>query len=163
MNDFKTKIADLKTWLSAVYSYQETCIDAFPEGETKTKIKEAVKDAEEYLSNSLALATQIKAILQKYQEAAKGDQEEGKHRRLLPDPDHRVPRGGGSKAVDEEGFPEWVGHHERKLLIKATENLTADITVAKDGSGNYTTINECLENLPENRTERYVFSLFCSS
>jgi len=156
MNDFKAKIADLKTWLSAVYSYQEICIDAFPEGEMKNKIKEAVKDAEEYLSNSLALATQIKVILEKYEEATKA---QAKHRRLLLDPEH-VPSDGGSKAIDEEGFPEWVGLHERKLLIKATENLTADIIVAKDGSGNYTTINECLKNLPENRTERYIFYLF---
>ena len=64
--NYHDKISDLKTWLSAVYSYQETCIDAFDDGDMKKKIKDAVNASKEYVSNSLALVAQISTILEKF-------------------------------------------------------------------------------------------------
>ncbi|KMT03431.1 hypothetical protein BVRB_8g191160 [Beta vulgaris subsp. vulgaris] len=146
--NYHDKISDLKTWLSAVYSYQETCIDAFDDGDMKKKIKDAVNASKEYVSNSLALVAQISTILEKFAAAEESIKPPARH--LL---EH-----GSSPPVDNQGFPEWVGHEERKLAVKATTNLVANITVAKDGSGNFTTINDCLKSLPENRTERiYIY------
>ena len=126
------KINDLKTWLSAVYSYQETCIDAFDKGNMKNQMKGVLSSTEEYISNSLALVSQIFSAVEKFK---------GK-RNLLA-------------TVDSHGFPEWMSHEQRKLIVKYTTNLTPDLTVAKDGSGNYTSINDCLNSLPQNRTKRY--------
>ncbi|KAL2936402.1 putative pectinesterase/pectinesterase inhibitor 12 [Bienertia sinuspersici] len=150
VKNYHTKIDDLKTWLSAVYSYQETCIDAFDNGTMKNKIKEAVNASKEYISNSLALASQISTILDKF-DAAEGS--------LKPPPRHLLAQSQPPPPpVDEEGFPKWVGHEERELAVRATTNLVANLTVAKDGSGNFTSINECLKSLPQNRTERiYIF------
>ncbi|XP_057544414.1 pectinesterase-like [Amaranthus tricolor] len=125
------KINDLKTWLSAVYSYQETCIDAFDKGNMKNQMKGVLSSTEEYISNSLALVSQIFSAVEKFK---------GK-RNLLA-------------TVDSHGFPEWMSHEQRKLIVKYTTNLTPDLTVAKDGSGNYTSINDCLNSLPQNRTKR---------
>ncbi|KAL9224631.1 hypothetical protein vseg_000649 [Gypsophila vaccaria] len=153
VKDFKSKIPDLKTWLSAVYSYQETCIDAFPEGESKTNIINAVNATKEYVGNSLALVSQISSFLQKFAAAAAGRAQPAAARHLLG---QTVTLGG--PGVDDEGFPEWVGREERKLLTKVVDKLVPNITVAKDGSGNFTSINDCLKTLPENSKERiYIY------
>ncbi|CAO2823124.1 unnamed protein product [Amaranthus hypochondriacus] len=123
------KINDLKTWLSAVYSYQETCIDAFDKGDFKNQMKGVLNSTKEYISNSLALVSQISSAVNKFN---------GK-RNLLS---------------HGHGFPEWMSHEQRKLIVKYTTNLTPDLTVAKDGTGNYTSINDCLNSLPQNRTKR---------
>ncbi|KAK9715606.1 hypothetical protein RND81_06G176400 [Saponaria officinalis] len=154
IKDFKSKIPDLKTWLSAVYSYQETCIDAFPEGESKNNIQNALNSTKEYVGNSLALVSQISSFLQKFAAAAAARRAQPAARHLLA---HTADPSGASQ-VDAEGFPEWVGRGERRLLTKAVVNLVPNITVAKDGSGNFTSINECLKSLPENSKERiYIY------
>ncbi|KAL9224169.1 hypothetical protein vseg_000232 [Gypsophila vaccaria] len=156
------KIPDLSTWLSAVYSYQETCIDAFPDGDSKNKIKTALNSTKEHVSNSLALVSQISDFLQTTfapggraaAVAAAAAEKAPAARHLLG---HKKVLGRPPK-VDKDGFPEWFGHEERRLAVKSTANLVPNITVAKDGSGNFTTINDCLKSLPESRTDRiYIY------
>ncbi|CAA6664575.1 unnamed protein product [Spirodela intermedia] len=53
---------DLKNWLSAVMSYQQTCIDGFPEGEFKTKMENAMKTAKQLTSNALAIVAQAASL-----------------------------------------------------------------------------------------------------
>ncbi|KAK9697422.1 hypothetical protein RND81_08G036300 [Saponaria officinalis] len=144
------KIPDLSTWLSAVYSYQETCIDAFPDGDNKNKIKTALNATKEYVSNSLALVIQISDFLQT--NFAPGGRAAAAQK--PPAARHLLGVNSRQPKVGKDGFPEWFGHEERKLAVKSTANLVANITVAKDGSGNFTTINDCLKSLSENRTER---------
>lgn len=52
------------------------------------------------------------------------------------------------------GFPNWVTAGERRLLQAAA--VTADVVVAKDGSGNYTTVTEAVEAAPEKTGRRFV-------
>ncbi|XP_021750100.1 pectinesterase-like [Chenopodium quinoa] len=154
VKNYHTEINELKTWLSAVYSYQETCIDAFDNGDIKNKIKGAVNASKEFVSNSLALVSQISNILDKFSAAEEALKPPTRH--LLA---HGAPNRNGSPSfVNDEGFPDWIGHEERKLSVKSVSNLVANLTVAKDGSGNFTTINDCLKSLPENRKERiYIY------
>ncbi|XP_059450134.1 pectinesterase 2 [Corylus avellana] len=44
----------------------------------------------------------------------------------------------------KEGFPTWVKGGDRKLLQSSSPASQANIVVAKDGSGNYKTINEAI-------------------
>lgn len=44
--------------------------------------------------------------------------------------------------MDEEGFPTWLSAGDRRLLQSST--LTPDLVVAKDGTGNFRTINEAI-------------------
>ncbi|KAF2304229.1 hypothetical protein GH714_028752 [Hevea brasiliensis] len=46
---------ELNNWLSAVMSYQQTCIDGFPEGKLKSDMEKTFKAAKELTSNSLAM------------------------------------------------------------------------------------------------------------
>ncbi|GAB4858791.1 hypothetical protein Ancab_010268 [Ancistrocladus abbreviatus] len=47
------------------------------------------------------------------------------------------------RATYEDGFPTWVSKHDRKLLAAST-TTSVNLVVAKDGSGNYKTIQEAL-------------------
>lgn len=51
---------------------------------------------------------------------------------------------GGHKATYEDGFPTWVPRHDRKLLQSSTAVSNANLVVAQDSSGNYTTIGAAL-------------------
>lgn len=55
-------------------------------------------------------------------------------------------KGGSANAETngyKDGFPAWVSPGDRKLLQSST--VTPDVVVAKDGSGDYRTITEALE------------------
>ncbi|GAB2249943.1 hypothetical protein Droror1_Dr00013302 [Drosera rotundifolia] len=51
---------------------------------------------------------------------------------------------GGHKATYEDRFPTWVPRHDRKLLQSSTAVSNANLVVAQDGSGNYTTVGAAL-------------------
>ncbi|KAL8515084.1 hypothetical protein ACS0TY_013971 [Phlomoides rotata] len=123
-----SKVADLNTWLSAVLSYQETCIDGFPEGKEKAEMEAALKRGKELGSNALAILSQL----------------------LLQSPIPAI------KRRDREGFPAWVNHENRRMLKADSSKFKPNLTVAKDGSGNYTTISAALNAMPKTYTGRFV-------
>ncbi|KAL5572276.1 hypothetical protein UlMin_021873 [Ulmus minor] len=131
-----SKTPDLNSWLSAVISYQQTCVDGFPEGKLKSDIEKAFVPAKELTSNSLALVSEVTSLLSTFQ--AKGES----RRRLLD--------------VDKDGLPAWIAKEDRRMLKASDEKLTPNVTVAKDGSGDFRTINEALAAMPAKYQGRYV-------
>ncbi|KAK7845206.1 pectinesterase 1, partial [Quercus suber] len=93
----------------------------------------ATKNSTEFTSNSLAIVAKILGLLADFNLLI--------HRRLL--------RFEESKGSDE--FPTWVSHSDRRLLQEF--NVTAHVTVAKDGSGDYTSISEAVEAVPKKSSE----------
>ncbi|KAI4355358.1 hypothetical protein L6164_004139 [Bauhinia variegata] len=134
------KISDLRTWLTATITDQETCLDALEElnstagNKTLLDVRTAMANSTQFASNSLAIATKILVLL--------GEIGIPIHRRLLGF--------GGS----ESGFPDWVGPDERRLLQENT--TTADLVVAQDGSGKFKTIREALATVPKKSKTRHV-------
>ncbi|KAL7133320.1 hypothetical protein ABFS83_12G132700 [Erythranthe nasuta] len=134
-----TKISTLKpeinNWLSAVLSYQQTCIDGFPEGEEKTSMQKMLKTFRELGSNALAIVSQVSSILSGFGDEA--------HRKLV--------------SVDDGEFPTWVSNDLRRLLkAGGPTKFTPNVTVAKDGSGDFTTISKALGAMPKKYSGRYV-------
>ncbi|KAI9093876.1 hypothetical protein K1719_026874 [Acacia pycnantha] len=132
------KIDDLRTWLSATVTDQETCLDAIEElnstvaQEILRDMRTAMENATESSSNSLAIVTKILRVLAKVHLPL--------HRRLL-----------GSS------YPEWVGPTERRLLQQEANRTTmADAVVAKDGTGQYRTINEAVAAVKKKSESRFV-------
>ncbi|KAE9620866.1 putative pectinesterase [Lupinus albus] len=130
-------LEDLKTWLSAAGTYQQTCIDGLEE--TKESLKNTVEsylqNSTEFTSNSLSIITWIDKATTSVN-----------LRRLLSFHHH-----------NEE--PKWLHSKDRKLLQKPNLKKIANIVVAKDGSGKYKTISEALNNVDaksNNRTVIYV-------
>lgn len=133
------KIDDIKTWLSAAITNQETCLDAIEElnstaaNEILQDLRSAMRNSTEFTSNSLAIVTKIISLLADFNIPI--------HRRLL-----------GS----ESGFPEWVGFAERRLLQQKSNETKPDAVVAKDGTGQYKTINEAVAAVKKKSESRFV-------
>lgn len=133
-------IDDLRTWLSASMTYQETCADGFEgtKGDASEKMKAALKGAYELTSNVLAIMTEISSVLSSFNLPFF-------HRRLLSFDDPMM-----------QDFPMWVSGEKRVLLQASFNSIKPNVTVAKDGSGQFKTINEAVASIPIKKNETYV-------
>ena len=143
-NKLSSKTPDLNSWLSAVISFQQTCVDGFPEGKTKTDLQKMFVDSKEFVSNSLAIVSQVSTFLSTVQTIARS--------RLLLSDNSNSP----VASLDSDGFPSWIHSDERRMLKAADIRPTPNVTVAKDGSGDFKTISEALAAIPKAYNGRYV-------
>lgn len=136
MGNLTAKTPDLNNWLSAAMTFQDNCVDGFPDGEDKTAIQKSLKTAEEIASNALAIISELSSVLSTLH---------------IPDSDAKR-----HLLSDDEEFPSWMDQDERRMLKAAdAPKQPPNATVAKDGSGNFTTINAALKALPEKYEGRY--------
>jgi len=133
---------DLNNWLSAVMSYQQTCIDGFPKGKLKDDMEKVLNVSKELTSNSLAMISELSSLLSTFQAP-------GHSRRLLT-------QESSSPTMDNDGFPTWMTNEDRRMLKEKADKPKPNVTVAKDGSGDYKTISEALAAMPEKYEGRYV-------
>ena len=129
---------ELKSWLSSVITYAETCIDGVPEPTIQDKMKDTVRNATALTDNALAIISEMSKILELF-----GLQINAKplnSRRLLSD----------------DGFPTWLSASDRKLLQVNNGKIAPNAVVAKDGSGQFKTIAAALAAYPKNHQGRYV-------
>ncbi|KAF5454119.1 hypothetical protein F2P56_023807 [Juglans regia] len=147
LSQIEKVLIDLKIWLSAVITYQETCLDGFQNTTSHAgqKMKEALKSAMRLSSNSLAIVSDISSVLTGLEIPGLG------HRRLLQDlpilgHDHSIP------------LQEWMNNPGVRRLLEAhpANNIRHDLVVAKDGSGDFKTINEALFHVPKNGNKTFV-------
>ncbi|CAH8391291.1 unnamed protein product [Eruca vesicaria subsp. sativa] len=120
---------DLRTWLSSVGTYQETCKDSLKEAKNpnSTAFGEThLKDSTELTSNALAIITWLGKI---------ADSVKLNHRRLLT-------------TARTNDLP-MMGAGGRRLLESGDLKKKATIVVAQDGTGKYRTISEALEEVEE--------------
>ena len=54
----------------------------------------------------------------------------------------------------KKGFPTWVSSKDRRMLQSAVNETKYDLVVAKDGTGNFTTVGEAVEAAPNNSDTR---------
>ncbi|XVE73528.1 hypothetical protein DITRI_Ditri11bG0125400 [Diplodiscus trichospermus] len=140
LRNMNERIADLRTWLSAVISYQQSCLDGFEhESNIKQSMTNGIVDASELTANALAIVTKLSNILSKF-----GLQ-------------LNVPASRRLLSVEEDGYPTWFSAADRKLLARiANRNLRPNAVVAKDGSGQFKTIAAALAAAPKNSKVRHV-------
>ncbi|XP_010423512.1 PREDICTED: probable pectinesterase/pectinesterase inhibitor 46 [Camelina sativa] len=128
----KTKnVDDLRTWLSSVGTYQETCMEALVEANKPSSItfgETHLKNSTEMTSNALAIITWLGKI---------ADTVNLRRRRLMAS---------GEAKVVASDLPMMMG---RGLLESGDLRKKAKIVVAKDGSGKYRTIGEALAEVEE--------------
>lgn len=143
---------DLRTWLSAVISYQQTCVDGFPEGEAKKEMENAVNLSRRLTSNALAMITQLPAFLSSLLRL----KDVGLSRRLMSE--DSVPCDDPFMDVEgDDGLPTWVEESQRRIMKeKESKMLKPNVVVAKDGSGNFKTITGALNAMPKKYSGRYV-------
>merc|ERR1712137_403473 len=138
-------LIDLRIWLSAVITYQETCVDGFQNTSSNAgeKMKAALKTSMQLSSNGLAIVSELSSVLKDLQIPGIG------RRRLLGEA--RLPVLGHGEFPDQ-----WSNPGLRRLLEEPTADTKPDIVVAKDGSGKFKTINEALLQIPKLNSKTFV-------
>lgn len=123
------KISDVNAYLSAALTNKNTCLEGLESasGEFKPTLVNSVISAYQHVSNSLSILATC---------GLGGPQN---RRRIL-------------------GFPSWVSRRDRQILqgSDAEYDPASIITVAGDGSGNFTTISEAIEFAPNNSLDRVI-------
>lgn len=139
MTNFKSAVDDLRTWLSSALTYQETCLDGFENTTTPAagKMRKALNSSQELTENILALVDEFSETLANLGLPSF-------HRRLL--------------AEHARGAPSWMPDAKRRLLLVSPgeKGFRPDVTVAKDGSGDFRTINAALAKVPLKSATTYV-------
>ncbi|URD84502.1 pectinesterase [Musa troglodytarum] len=124
---------DLKVWISATITYQETCLDGFEN--TTTDAAESMRKA---LNSSAELTSNILAIVINF-DSALDSLNLGFNRKLL-----------------SEEYPSWISPGKRRLLQQSPAELKPNVTVAKDGSGDVKTIGEAVLRVPTKSNDTFV-------
>ncbi|CAN8257128.1 unnamed protein product [Cochlearia groenlandica] len=134
-SSYKESIVDLRTWLSSVGTYQETCMEALTEANEPSLAsygEKHLKNSTEMTSNALAIITWLGKI---------ADTVKLRRRRLLM-----------STASLDLAMLEG-----RRLLMESGDlRKIANIVVAKDGTGKYKTISEALEKVEEKNKKPFI-------
>ncbi|KAL0393273.1 UNVERIFIED_CONTAM: putative pectinesterase/pectinesterase inhibitor 21 [Sesamum radiatum] len=127
-------VEDLKTWLSAVITNHETCIDAFENttGDTGEKMKNLMKTTREMSSNGLAMVTNMSSILSSLQIGGVTSR----------------------KLFSEEDGALFLSNNQRRLL--AASSLKPNAVVALDGSGQFNTISAAIASAPPKNNQTFV-------
>ncbi|CAA0821427.1 Probable pectinesterase/pectinesterase inhibitor 58 [Striga hermonthica] len=128
-------VEDLKTWLSAVTTYQETCIDAFENttGDSGEKMKDLLKTARQLSSNALAMVNDITSLISSLNlNSLNGGGAASRKMLWHNDPTDYEPG-------TEPGT--WPSRH----LLSVRPNAV----VAKDGSGQFKTISAAVAMVPK--------------
>ncbi|ESQ49503.1 hypothetical protein EUTSA_v10020314mg [Eutrema salsugineum] len=130
-------LINLRIWLSAAISHEETCLEGFQgtQGNAGETMKKALKTAIELTHNGLAIISEMSNFV--------GQME--------------IP-GLNSRRLLAQEIPSWVDQRGRRLLQDAAaySDSKPDIVVAQDGSGQYTTINDALKNVPKKKNTTFV-------
>ncbi|KAK8518669.1 hypothetical protein V6N13_018052 [Hibiscus sabdariffa] len=134
--DINERVNDLRTWLSAVMSYQQSCLDGFEhDSNMKETVQKGMVDARELTGNALTIVTHFLDIMSRYDIK-------------LPNPkpkSHKVVYG------KKNGYPSWFSAKDRRLLARIGNNdVIPNAVVAHDGSGQFKTIGAALAAAPKN-------------
>lgn len=137
-----SNLGDVRAYLSAALTSNDTCLEglAGARGSLMPSLVASWSTAYEHVSNSLDLVTCL------------GPRRPGGLRRRLL-----------SSAVGSDGFPAWVSHRDRRLLQSDDDsgdygeyNPSSVVTVAADGTGNFTTVRDAIAFLPSNSADRII-------
>jgi pectinesterase len=134
---------DVETWLTGVMTFIDTCADGFADEKLKADMRLVLRNATELSSNALAITNSLGAIFKRLDlDALKKSL--SSHRRLLSD-------------QDEKGWPVWMKSPERKLLASGDANRPQpNAVVAKDGSGQFKSVQEAVNAYLKGHKGRYV-------
>ncbi|KAL2491950.1 putative pectinesterase/pectinesterase inhibitor 22 [Abeliophyllum distichum] len=120
---------NLKAWLSAALSNQDTCLEGFEgtDRHLENFVRGSLKQVTQLIGNVLNLYTQT---------------------RSLP---FKPPR--NNETTD---FPKWMTDGDKELFVSTPNRMHVDAVVALDGTGRYRSINQAILEAPSYSNRRYV-------
>ncbi|KAJ4848124.1 putative pectinesterase/pectinesterase inhibitor 12 [Turnera subulata] len=125
------KVADARAYLSAALTNKNTCLEGLDSasGSLKPSLVSGLASTYQHVSNSLSMIP--KPVPKKGH----------KNRRLL-------------------GFPKWMSRRDRRILQSEDDDdydSSYSLTVAADGTGNFTTITDAINFAPSNSYDNRIF------
>ncbi|XP_031287979.1 pectinesterase-like [Pistacia vera] len=128
---------DMQTLFSGAMTNQYTCLDGFAYsiGNVRDAIKNNLYNISRHISNSLVMLKKVPGFNMSLKSESEVFQGYGRMKR---------------------GFPTWLSSKDRKLLQTTVNGTKYDLIVAKDGTGNYTTIGDAVAAAPNSSTTRFV-------
>ncbi|KAL3535466.1 hypothetical protein ACH5RR_003927 [Cinchona calisaya] len=124
------KLTDATVFLSAALTNKNTCLEGLDSasGPSKPPLMNSISDAYKYVSNALSILSE------------KGGPNGLIHRRLM-------------------GFPSWMSRKDRQILQSSDDkddyyDLSDALTVAADGTGNFTSLTDAINFAPNNSADR---------
>ncbi|GFP97630.1 probable pectinesterase/pectinesterase inhibitor 12 [Phtheirospermum japonicum] len=125
----RNKLSDARAFLSAALTNKVTCLEGLDSahGPLKPALVDSLTSTYAHISNSLS---------------------------LLPRPGSPAGGGGGRRRL--LGYPRWVSRKARRVLQSSGEEYDPSevVTVAADGTGNFTTIGDAINLAPNNSVDR---------
>ncbi|KAL5700407.1 pectinesterase [Ranunculus cassubicifolius] len=134
--------ADLKNWLSAVMAYSSDCVEFIQAPQLKKDMENLLVNTTQLTYNTLAIVDEVSKILNKINMTIPSSFTNS--RRLL------------NVELDNDEYPTWVSASDRKLLAARNNNLRPNAVVAKDGSGQFNSIQAAVNAYPKNHQGRYI-------
>ncbi|XP_049348370.1 pectinesterase-like isoform X2 [Solanum verrucosum] len=130
---------DLQTLLSGAMTNQDTCLGGIYNSKHNLSqyIEKNLHTISQHVSNSLAMLKKLKT---------------GSAQGSSSNSNEVFPEYGTMK----NGYPKWLKKKDRTLLQAPVNQIKFDLVVAKDGSGNFTTINAALSAAPNSSSTRFV-------
>lgn len=126
---------NLKAWLSAALSNQDTCLEGFEgtDRHLENFIRGSLKQVTQLINNVLAMYTQLHSLPFK---PSRNDST----------------RDGSSTSK----FPKWMTDGDQEFMQKSPLSMQVDAIVAQDGSGHHSTITEAIYAAPSYSKRRYI-------
>ncbi|KAL4271970.1 hypothetical protein GQ457_13G024570 [Hibiscus cannabinus] len=137
-------VENLKIWMGGSITYQQTCLDGFVNVSTEAgeKMRKLLNTSQMLTSNGLAMVSEIPKLI-----------------RDLNIPGLTGTGGTTRKLLAKDGFPSWVSFRQRILLQQKASQMKPNVVVAKDGSGQYKSINQALKAVPNKNASPFVIRI----
>ncbi|KAK6121146.1 hypothetical protein DH2020_045134 [Rehmannia glutinosa] len=134
---FKNPNSDgnLKAWLSAALSNQDTCLEGFEGTDRRLEryVRGSLSQVTQLIGNVLTLYTQMHS---------------------LP---FKPSRNNNNNNNTSKGFfPKWMTDGDKEMLVSSPNGMHVDSVVALDGSGRYRSIGQAIFEAPSYSNRRYV-------
>ncbi|KAL1357869.1 probable pectinesterase/pectinesterase inhibitor 59 [Arachis hypogaea] len=142
LNNNNCSAVDAQTWLSTALTNIQTCQTGAQELSVQDfKVSSKNTNVTEMVRNSLAINLDFVKMMKQQPQA----------NRALAEAEVE-----GEEEEAEDDFPSWFSGHERRLLQSSA--IKAHVVVAKDGSGNFKTVQEALNAAAKRtvKTSRFV-------
>ncbi|XP_020700303.2 putative pectinesterase/pectinesterase inhibitor 22 [Dendrobium catenatum] len=123
--------ANLRTWLSAALSNQDTCLEGFEgtDGRLRHYARAGLNEITQLVSNLFEVYKRLRSI---------------------------IPRGNETKWVENAEVTGWITEEEMEMVRGDAREMVADAVVAADGTGRFRTVGEAVEEAPDHSLRRYV-------
>ncbi|KAF8106992.1 hypothetical protein N665_0129s0061 [Sinapis alba] len=185
LNQIGSKFDQLKQWLTGVYNYQTDCLDDIQEDDLRKTIAEGIASSKILTGNAIDIFHTVVSAMAKidakvddfknmtsgiFTPSDKGSAPGGKEATPVDTPvaDPDGPSRRLLEDLDDVGVPTWVSGADRKLMAAAGRGqrgggggarIRATYVVAKDGSGQFKSIQQAVNACPDKNPGRCIIHI----